>query len=371
MNNIFKHHWDSFFKANSGVIRDVEIKEVEKMLLCRDESRGFWTCYCSKCDEFHNVFLGCNSRLCSPCGKRYADQWAEKLVENTFDVPHKHVVFGLPPALWHELRYHRSAWKVVADSVIKVMKWFYGQTCGQVIPGVILVLHPFGRDIGFKLHVHGIITKGGFDKKGNFIEWKRFIPYKKLHRKWMHSVCKDLKKYFFKDENKKAYYRQLFNQIWFKYGKEGFVVEICKPTLYNKKQLAKYVARYVRHPAIADSRITYFDNKAVAFYYISHKTKKHVDKAMPVWEFIKAILQHIPDPQFKMIRHYGAYARRHKKQYSKHLRRSIRQSKLTNFNQNGNLKCPNCGTIMQKVEFFPGRPGKPPPDKNTLEAWTS
>ena len=30
----------------------------------------------------------------SRCGKRYADDWAESLVENTFDVPHKHIVFG-------------------------------------------------------------------------------------------------------------------------------------------------------------------------------------------------------------------------------------------------------------------------------------
>jgi len=50
------------------------------------------------------------------------------------------------------------------DAVIETMRWFYSLTCGKVVPGVILVAHPFGRDIGFKFHVHGIITKGGFDK---------------------------------------------------------------------------------------------------------------------------------------------------------------------------------------------------------------
>jgi len=88
---IFEDNWSSYLLTNK--VRDIEQKEVEKMLSCKDESRGFWTCYCSKCNEYHNVYSGCNSRLCSHCGKRYADKWAEKLVENTFNVPHKHIVY--------------------------------------------------------------------------------------------------------------------------------------------------------------------------------------------------------------------------------------------------------------------------------------
>ena len=77
------------------------------------------------------IFLfGCNSRIYTRIGKRYADDWAESLVENTFDVPHKHIVFGLPPVLWNtELRSDRKAWKVVMDAVIETMNWFYGLTC--------------------------------------------------------------------------------------------------------------------------------------------------------------------------------------------------------------------------------------------------
>lgn len=326
-----------------------------------DESRGFWTYYCKNCASYHNVYFGCNSRLCSCCGKRYADHWAEKLVENTFDVPHKHAVFGLPPLLWNELRYHRSAWKVVMDSVIETMKWFYHETCGNVKPGVITVLHPFGRDIGFKLHVHALVTKGGFDNKGDFIEWNRYVPFKKLHKRWMYIVCGALKEHF----PKNASYTQLFDKIWNQYGKEGFIVELCKPTLYNKKQLARYVARYVRHPAIADSRILYFDDKSVAFYYICHKTQKKEFIVMKIDEFIEAIIQHVPESQFKMIRYYGAYARRTKKIYAKHLLLSIK-NKFPEFESNSVLRCPDCDHIMEKVYF---NRGKPPPDKSKLDGW--
>ena len=50
-------------------------------------------------------------------GKRYADDWAGVFGREYFDVPHKHIVFGLPPVLWNELRSDRKAWKVVMDAV--------------------------------------------------------------------------------------------------------------------------------------------------------------------------------------------------------------------------------------------------------------
>jgi len=336
------------------------------MLSCKDESKGFWTCYCKKCNKYHRVYLGCNSRICSHCGKRYSDKWAEKLVENTFHVPHKHVVMGLPPLLWEELRRDRKAWKIVMDVAIKVLKWFYSATCGPVTPGAIVVAHPFGRDLGFKLHIHAIVTKGGFDANGDFIEWDKFYPFKKLHRKWMRLVCDALKRHFLKDEVKKWHAKRMFDEIWDTYGKEGFVVEICKPTLRSKKQLAKYVARYVRHPAIADSRILYFDEKSVIFYYIDHRTQKRITVVMEVDDFIKAIIQHIPEPQFKMIRHYGAYARRGKKIYKRHLRRSISTKKQQLSEEKDYLRCPICGSVMKIVHF---NKGEPPPDKSKLDVW--
>jgi len=35
----------------------------------------------------------------------------------------------------------------------------------DVMAGVIVVLHPFARDLGFKPHLHLLITECGFDKK--------------------------------------------------------------------------------------------------------------------------------------------------------------------------------------------------------------
>ncbi len=41
---------------------------------------------CEKCNETHVVAYGCNSRLCSNCGKNYADKWVESVSKAMFNV---------------------------------------------------------------------------------------------------------------------------------------------------------------------------------------------------------------------------------------------------------------------------------------------
>ena len=40
------HNRDAYSLANKAILRDVEIKEVNKMMSCRDEKRGYFNCHC-------------------------------------------------------------------------------------------------------------------------------------------------------------------------------------------------------------------------------------------------------------------------------------------------------------------------------------
>jgi len=64
------HNWDVYWYRNRGVVREVERVEVEKMLSCKEGDNGFFVYYCPCCNELRVVYFGCNSRLCSCCGKR-------------------------------------------------------------------------------------------------------------------------------------------------------------------------------------------------------------------------------------------------------------------------------------------------------------
>ena len=76
----------------------------------------------------------------------------------------------------------------------------------------------------------------------------------------------------------------------------------------NPKQIAKYIGRYVRHPAIANGRISEYNKRYVTFFYKDdHKSKILIRKS--IMNFVACIIQHIPPKQFKTIRYYGVYTK--------------------------------------------------------------
>ena len=141
---------------------------------------------------------------------------------------------------------------------------------------------------------------------------------------------------------------------------EGFYVWVHKAGRINHpKLIARYLGRYVRHPAIANSRLIYFNGKDVGFFYEEHKEGQIIrhDVTLQVDDFISALLQHIPEPQFKMIRYYGTYARRTKKIFKSYLQSSIKQLTLWSFGFRKELRCPYCGGDLEFVRYCK----KPPP----------
>lgn len=77
----------------------------------------------------------------------------------------------------------------------------------------------------------------------------------------------------------------------------------------SAKSAAKYIGRYMSRPAIAESRIIRWNDKEVEFWYEDSETQKIEKVTMPILQFIGRLVSHIPEKQFKMVRHYGIYAR--------------------------------------------------------------
>jgi hypothetical protein len=93
---------------------------------------------------------------------------------------------------------------------------------------------------------------------------------------------------------------------------EGFYVHAPKQKGSVKEQLG-YIGRYMRRPAIALHRIKEYDGDYVVFSYTDKADGEEKTERVTVEEFIARLIRHIPDEQFKTIRHYGVYSRRLKK----------------------------------------------------------
>jgi len=349
------HNWDRYYYVHRREVRPVERAEVEKMLSCKGPERGCFVYYCPTCEEYRTISLGCNSRLCSECGKRYTDQWAKRLSEAMFDVPHRHAVLTLPDRLREVLKEDRGLWKVIMDSAIKALNDTLSHSLRrEVVAGAIIILHPFGRNLRFNPHIHLLITEGGFDRTKKFIH-KKYIPFRALRCTWQYQVLTNLKKALPRTKETARLIDNLFKAY-----PEGFYVFAPKESrIISRRKISRYVARYVRHPAIANSRICGYNGKEVTFWYIDRDDVKRYE-TMSVDEFISALIQHIPERQFKMIRYYGAYSRSQKSKYKRYLSHSsIRQCKLGNGGTKKRPRCPICGTDLEFVIFFQKDPPWP------------
>ena len=79
---ILKENWRSYLEKH--IPTDNQKKEVQKMMDCSKNS--------------------CNSRICSSCGKRYADTWSENIKRTLYPAPYRHVVLTVPSLLRLVLR---------------------------------------------------------------------------------------------------------------------------------------------------------------------------------------------------------------------------------------------------------------------------
>jgi hypothetical protein len=254
---IFQDHWNDYESTQD--IRQIEKEEVEKMLSCKDESRGCFLCFCRRCNRYVTVPLGCNSRICSSCGKRHTDQWAEKLTNGFLEgVIHRHIVCGMPDILWPFVEGNSELQKRVMDASNKTIQIVFSRLCKQkkIDVGIINVLHPFGRDLISKSHIHNVVTEGGFSKDGKFVSIGRFIPYDDMHKEWQKQLLKSLK----------GYVPDNIIDICFSKYPDGFAAYVKPERISSRKKMLEYIARYVRHPAIADSRIEAYNGEAVRFF---------------------------------------------------------------------------------------------------------
>ena len=106
--------------------------------------------------------------------------------------------------------------------------------------------------------------------------------------------------------------------------KNGFYV-YAKPNLCDPNTVIKYIGRYLGRPIIALKRIDSYDGENVTFHYNRHEDNAYVKRTIPAIEFIKLLIQPIPEKHFKMIRYYGLYARH--REIDTKLYRAIHKSK--------------------------------------------
>lgn len=301
---IFEEHWPCFTRKYRGRIRKVVMEDVKRMLSCGDLSNGYLEFSCDDCGEVKKVGFKCRSRFCTSCGKVYVDSRANNMTSKLIRVKHRHMVFTIAEELREYFLRDRKLLSLLPQIAYDVIKRYFHRInkSKDFVSGMVCVIHTFGRDLKWNPHVHCLVPEGGQSKDG---EWRKvsYFPYDLLRKSWQRGILSALEKKIKKGKKK---YIQLKNKLY-AVKQNGFYV-YGKSEVKDSKAATSYVGRYTGRPAISNSRISKYDGEKVTIWYKDHETGKRVEKTMSVEEFIKRVIRHIPDRQFKMIRYYGIYA---------------------------------------------------------------
>ena len=336
--------------------RPAVIENVNKMIHCGDPSYGGAMYGCPHCGNLKFVPFRCKSRFCPSCGNKYNQLRSFHMSCKLVSCVHRHCVFTIPAELRVYFLEDRTLLDCLFHSVRDVVLRMFSKMnkTENFTPGLICILHTFGRDLKWNPHIHDLISEGG---AGNITPWRpvKHFDYSFLRNAFRKVLLERL------TSRIGPTFRKVKNEMYTKHA-DGFYVR-AKPNLCTPDITIKYISRYLGRPVIATSRIDTYDGKNVTFHYTRHEDNKTVTETIPALNFIQKLIVHIPEKHFKMLRYYGIYAKHHKQEKKlrrcisaekQHFLRSIqdwRQSILLSFGYDP-LCCSECGTSMLVLEVY-------------------
>jgi len=219
---IFADNWDDFLAEmaiQGKPVREVIRKEVEKIIGCQDPAKGFALYVCTKCEKILHVPFTCKSRFCNCCGAKYSKDRALAMSAKLLDCGHRHVVFTIPEELRKYFAYDRNLLNLLFQAAANTVTFCFNRRnkSENYVPGMICVLHTFGRDLKWNPHIHMIVCEEAI---GNSNIWRRFdhFNYEGLRRSWQFSILKLLSEHI-KDPS----FKTVVDSLYARY-KQGFYV---------------------------------------------------------------------------------------------------------------------------------------------------
>ena len=300
--DIFNDWWDDYkIKFKDRKRRPIIDKVVDKFLLCKSFHLGYSLYECPNCHKETIVPHTCKTRFCSSCGNKYNEDRAISINSKLFKWKHRHVVFTIPEELRAYFRNNRKLLNLLFHASSDTIKCWFNEKYKKISlkPAFVSVLHTYGRSLNFNPHIHILLLDGGISNL-KFVSVD-FFSYASFRKRWMKLILDLLEIEIGKDS-----FRKIKNDMYRLYP-DGFYVYAPKCKSKSIDGLVSYVCRYLSRPVMAESRILDYDGEFVTFWYQRHEDNRIVIEKIHAFEFIHRLIIHIPEPNFKYIRFYGAY----------------------------------------------------------------
>lgn len=308
---VLQAHKDEIF---SGLALPLfQIKALEKLSVCRTAALGGHAQYCENGHLDGIWYNSCKHRSCPQCQSLAKAQWLEDMQRLLLDCPHHHVIFTIPHELNALWRHNRS---LMADLLFRsvretLMKFANDPKYLGAAPGILSALHTWGRSLVLHPHVHALVSHGGVDAKGQWVEPRKQHlfpqePVMRVFRGKLRAAVRaalDAGALTLPKDVSEQQLKNLLNKL----GRKAWTVHFCNQYVHGKG-VAKYLARYVKGGAFNNQQIKQVAAGRVKFLYKSHQSRRYEWLDLPVEQFVQRVAEHVLPPRKSGVRYSGLYS---------------------------------------------------------------
>ncbi len=271
-----------------------------RITACRTGRLGGHAQYCPDCGELAEFIPhSCRDRLCPVCRGPEAHAWLEARQAEALPVRYFHVIVTVPSPYSLAVRDHPrrlggELMEAVAEALQQLAAGPHGPG-GEL--GLLAVLHSWGRNLGWHVHVHCLVPGVVLHPEGTFelIRTRFLVPICAFRKVFPAILTRRFRKVLKGFDPPGRVWRTAWN------------VQI-RPCEEGPGVVLKYLTRYVRAGPLHESQIVQADDHAVAFRYLDHRSGTVQVCSTTPEAFVARYLQHALPPRFHRIRHYGFYA---------------------------------------------------------------
>ena len=286
------------------------------VMACRTPALGGHRWVCPDGHVERVIFNSCKHRACPQCGGLETERWLRRMqARRLLTCDYYHVIFTVPHELngwwqWNREWFGDQVLGAVRETLLELLanpRWL------GAVPGVLLTLHTWGRNLSVHPHVHALVTGGGWTSTG----WLRpkhsiLLPAKVVRQVFRGKLRARLRlgiesrEMILPNGVRANQALSLLNKLGRAKIKDWSVR--VQPPYRHGRGVMRYLARYVRRGPFRPSQLESFDGTHVTFHHLDHRSGRGRSLRLPVAEFVDRLGQHVPEPGFRMVRYAGIWA---------------------------------------------------------------
>ncbi len=316
--DIFRQYGPAFRSAHR--LHPRQHKVMYDIEHCRCGDFGTHWEICDTCGHLEKGYNSCRNRHCPGCNNIARRRWVAARTEELLPVSYHHCVFTLPGIFNPLCRFNR---RVMYDLLFETSSQTlieFGENpkrLGARI-GFYGILHTWGGRLWLHPHIHFIVTAGGVNTRGEWVEPKYsstfLFPVRALSNvfraKFLSGLIAAHSKGLLRmpDELAQNSSLSVFKQWLFHTVPKDWVV-YSKPPFSGPAEVVKYIGRYTHSTAISNNRIISMEGDTVEFWFKNTREKSRWETtSLHVMDFIDRFLFHVLPKHFHRIRYYGFLA---------------------------------------------------------------